>query len=491
LAVASQGEWIQVLPGTYDALSNGETFPVTVPAGVTLIGDEPNKGMGVPATLISGDGLVNGVSGGAIKAGIGATIAGFQLVDAVGTFIVYLDANGVTVRNNSLPGPSSANAIYINSSSNHVIAGNFEQNNARGLGIVGTSSGTRVENNTFRGNAYGVEFDVPGGDLGGGPTGSVGGNLIYCNTANDLWTNAGAAVPAMNNGWDHNPQTLGSGGGADIYDPGLIVNSSGAFQATGPCLNTFVVNATTGLDSNTGAAGSPFKTITHALSLTGSGDTVQVQPGTYDVINGEIYPIAVPAGVSLIGDEVNKGMGGTPTVISGDGVVSGGLTGAIKAGIGATIAGFQIADTVGNFTVYLGANGITLRNNTMPGPSTNAAIYFDSSSNHFITGNVGQNNNWGILAQGTASGSRIENNNFSFNLYGLEFDTAAGDLGGGATGSVGGNLLYCNSFNDLWTNSPVSARNNGWDHLPPTSQDINNLPVVDSTGAFQVAVPCP
>src|SRR6267378_1737277 len=76
----------------------------------------------------------------------------------------------------------------------------------------------------------------------------------------------------------------------------------------------YYVNASTGSDTNNNGtqSSSPFKTIRKAMSVaTRSGTTVQVAAGLYDVANGETFPITVPAGVLLIGDEVNKGAGVT------------------------------------------------------------------------------------------------------------------------------------------------------------------------------------
>src|SRR5437879_2400919 len=91
----------------------------------------------------------------------------------------------------------------------------------------------------------------------------------------------------------------------------------------------FYVNAPTGSDTNRGTQASPFKTITHAMSLSKSGSTVQVAPGTYDVANREIFPITVPAGVLLIGDEFNKGGGISPTSIVGGGLAPGSVAGTV------------------------------------------------------------------------------------------------------------------------------------------------------------------
>src|SRR6266853_2522722 len=84
----------------------------------------------------------------------------------------------------------------------------------------------------------------------------------------------------------------------------------------------YYVSALAGSDTNPGTQSSPFKTITHGMRVaTKNGTTVRVASGAYNVANGETFPIVVPAGVLLIGDETNKGGGSTPTSIVGGGQV--------------------------------------------------------------------------------------------------------------------------------------------------------------------------
>ena len=76
---------------------------------------------------------------------------------------------------------------------------------------------------------------------------------------------------------------------------------------------TYYVSASTGSDSNPGSQPSPFKRITKALTVATSGDTINVLPGTYDVANGEVFPITMKSGVELVSASVRE------TVIDGAG----------------------------------------------------------------------------------------------------------------------------------------------------------------------------
>src|SRR5512145_3163030 len=81
----------------------------------------------------------------------------------------------------------------------------------------------------------------------------------------------------------------------------------------------YTVNAASGNDAAGNGVTIPYRTITRALASAGLGDTVTVAPGTYDSALGESFPIVIPPGVTLIGDEANKGNGPAPTLILGGG----------------------------------------------------------------------------------------------------------------------------------------------------------------------------
>ena len=81
-------------------------------------------------------------------------------------------------------------------------------------------------------------------------------------------------------------------------------------------LKLIYVNPTTGSDGNSGSQQAPLKTITQALSQAASGTKIQLALGKYNATSDEIFPLIVPFGVTIIGDESNKGSG---IVIEGSG----------------------------------------------------------------------------------------------------------------------------------------------------------------------------
>src|SRR5690242_15407474 len=286
---------------------------------------------------------------------------------------------------------------------------------------------------------------------------------------------------------------------------------------TPPPSPIFYVNAGTGLDTNPGTQASPFKTITHALTVaTTSGSTVNVAPGLYDVVNnGETFPITVPAGVLLIGDETNKGAG-TPTATSivGKGTPPAGFnatTVTVIPGTGSTVAGFTITSDTNSFghdSLLLANSTVTLRNNTVTG-ATRYGVEVDATTNHVISGNrILNNGGAGLGFVKGGAGSKVESNVITGNSFGVEYDVAGGDLGGGSTGSAGGNVISCNLTVDLVaaasTAITIPAANNLWDHTPPpvscnfTGDDICDLSTppatIITTGSKQQVMnpsPCP
>ncbi|MBE9031978.1 DUF1565 domain-containing protein, partial [filamentous cyanobacterium LEGE 11480] len=87
-------------------------------------------------------------------------------------------------------------------------------------------------------------------------------------------------------------------------------------MVSSPATNSLYVNPASGRDSNSGNVGAPFRTIGAAVRRARPGTTIQLSPGTYSTGGGEVYPIAIPDGVILKGDESRQGSG---IVITGSG----------------------------------------------------------------------------------------------------------------------------------------------------------------------------
>jgi hypothetical protein len=255
-----------------------------------------------------------------------------------------------------------------------------------------------------------------------------------------------------------------------------------------PCPVTQVyVDAVHGIDSSDGSAATPYKTITQAITFAAANtciDTIHVSAGTYDIVNGEVFPLRIPPNVALIGDEASKGLpDGGSVYILGFGPVQPFFRATIYPSSGATIAGFEITAPLAypdpgsgyrhEILLFPPATGVTVRNNTIVGSDTNlgtgtVGIYARNSPGNVIVGNVIKGNTVGLF-NGAGASALVESNLVTGNLFGVESDALGADLGGGDFASTGLNTLACNEQN-LWTTAPGQpASNNYWDHVPPTT----------------------
>jgi hypothetical protein len=279
----------------------------------------------------------------------------------------------------------------------------------------------------------------------------------------------------------------------------LAVACGGGGGSSGPFVPVadWYVSATAGNDSFSGSPSSPLKTLTFAMAVATNGDVVYAYPGTFDAANGEAFPIVVPTGVTLLGDEANKGNGITPTEIVGGGLApapnpGSQLSATIVPGAGSTVAGFRIENPMPSGPPFpeamiLPLGSVTLRNNRIEG-SDDGVYAYNGVGLHTIVGNVIQGNAVsGLVFNGGGAGSRVESNRIVGNLlYGVEVITAGADLGGGAAGSLGLNVFSCNTVADVRTNTPaivIPVCFDAWDHLAPLVTPGPGVDISNGSGA--------
>lgn len=132
--------------------------------------------------------------------------------------------------------------MWYTEKNNNVMSGITNiANTGVGMGFVDNGgAGSLVENNIITNNNIGVEYNTPGGDMGGGSAGSSGGNIISCNSRNDFWTVSTITVFAENNLWDNAPpniETTQTDSGIDIFNRNgsATINTTGAGISTTPC----------------------------------------------------------------------------------------------------------------------------------------------------------------------------------------------------------------------------------------------------------------
>jgi hypothetical protein len=268
---------------------------------------------------------------------------------------------------------------------------------------------------------------------------------------------------------------------------------SGGNGGSGGPANILYVNAGTGSNTNPGTQAAPFRTITRAIASVAAGQTIQVAPGVYDAALGETFPLLLPAGVSLLGDEASKGNGASPTRIEGGGAVPppnaapgvGTLGAAVVPGAACVIAGFRLQflapPGMWEYAVALQNPGVTLRNNHFESSASNGVYFFNAAGNHVVLGNRLQGNQVALHFLGGGTGTRVESNVITLNSQGgvLIASNDLPDLGGGAAGSAGGNVLSCNAAWDLAITLftiDLFAHATLWDHAPPTVSTVSPPP---------------
>ncbi|MBE9251408.1 DUF1565 domain-containing protein [Dolichospermum sp. LEGE 00240] len=172
----------------------------------------------------------------------------------------------------------------------------------------------------------------------------------------------------------------------------LKAGASPTLTAQVPASGTVIyVNSVTGKDtSGNGTTEAPYKTITFALSKATAGTVIQVAPGNYSKDSGETFPLVLNSGVTLQGNESNKGEG---IVIIGGGYYT-----------SRTFARQDITLLANNGTII---TGLTFTN-----PNSRGTAVWVESSNPVIKNSTFINSiREGIFVTGTGN-PQIENNIF-------------------------------------------------------------------------------
>jgi hypothetical protein len=233
----------------------------------------------------------------------------------------------------------------------------------------------------------------------------------------------------------------------------------------------YFVNQRLGSDTAAGtSAALAFKTLTRALAVAGAvkalDPTVAVAPGAYDAANGEVFPLIVPAGVTLLGDEANRGQG---TTVQGAGAMPGwdAIQVALIPSTNATVAGLHVLAS-GRYSLAYdlpsGGSNIVLRNNTIE-PGWSGGLYVQVAAGGSIADNVWTGGTtMTLVAVGGDGTTAVEGNVFNGPV---ELDDNHLDLGGGAGMSPGGNQLIGTGMS-YFGGPGIMARNNHWNHAPPT-----------------------
>ncbi|MEB3884745.1 DUF1565 domain-containing protein [Lyngbya sp. CCY1209] len=339
LKQAESGTLIQLETGTYNS-ANGEAFPLMIPAGVTVVGNESGTGSGI---LIEGSGRYSSPSTGGQEVTIaiaenaelrGVTVTNSQ-VRGTGVWIESASCNVVRCTFTRC----RREGVYATGSGiPNILSNVFVDNEGYGLSLEGSAKG-EVLNNTFQSTGYGISikdnaatrigdntlFENRSGILiAGNATPVLRRNLIERNTGDGVVI-TNDAVPDFGNAREPGGNMIRNNGGFDInhagtqaiasfgnlLDAGRVQGQIRVVVQSAPTSAppTLYVNSSTGSDSGSGSQSAPFKTIAHALRQAEPGTVVLLAPGNYSAATGEAFPLFVPSGVTLAGNEAAKGEG--------------------------------------------------------------------------------------------------------------------------------------------------------------------------------------
>ena len=174
LSQAQANTVIQLAPCNYSK-DTGESFPLILKPGVTLIGNESAKGQG---TIITGGGFYTSRTFArqdiTILAENNTTIAGLTVTNANqrGT-AVWVESSNPTIKNNTFTN-SVREGVFVTGTGNPKIENNiFFKNGGNGVSLARSAQG-EIRNNTFEDTGFGLA-------IGGNSTPLVEGNQIIQN----------------------------------------------------------------------------------------------------------------------------------------------------------------------------------------------------------------------------------------------------------------------------------------------------------------------
>ncbi|MBD1811258.1 DUF1565 domain-containing protein [Microcoleus vaginatus DQ-U2] len=192
---------------------------------------------------------------------------------------------------------------------------------------------------------------------------------------------------------------------------------------------TLYVNPQTGSDSAAGTQSAPFKTIARAIARAASESTIQLAPGIYSAASGEKFPLEIPSGVKVVGNETNKGRG---ILIQGSGKfvspTAAGQNITILLATNSELRGVTVTnlDTRGT-GVWIESTSPTVANCTFT-LCKGEGVFATGTANPAILDNIFvENSAAGVIVAGTAKGA-IRRNIFQKTGFGISLQAQSAPL---------------------------------------------------------------
>ncbi|MGB3404510.1 MAG: DUF1565 domain-containing protein [Microcoleaceae cyanobacterium] len=187
------------------------------------------------------------------------------------------------------------------------------------------------------------------------------------------------------------------------------------------------VNPVQGRDEGTESTQQmPFRTITYALQTAKAGTVIQLAPGTYSQEAGEVFPILIPKGVTLKGDEATLGQ--NIMIFGGGNFVSPSFArqnATLRTRKNSQIIGVTVTNPNTRGTgIWIEAASPTVSSSTFVNNSRDG-IFITAGGNPTITNNIfAQNQGNGISVARSGSG-KISNNLFQNTGFGISVNGKA------------------------------------------------------------------
>ena len=192
---------------------------------------------------------------------------------------------------------------------------------------------------------------------------------------------------------------------------------------------TLYVNPATGKDSNTGSRLHPLKSITCALKQAKTSTIIQLATGTYGTANGEVFPLIIPPGVLVVGNEANKGQ---EMIISGSGEYQSSSFGLQNITLllrgDASLLGVTVINTIAKGTgVWIESSVPTVANSTFKN-CAREGIFTTGNAKPGIMDNLFINNQFSGLVMARNSKGEVLRNVFQNNALGIAISDFAAPL---------------------------------------------------------------
>jgi parallel beta-helix repeat protein len=193
-------------------------------------------------------------------------------------------------------------------------------------------------------------------------------------------------------------------------------------------------NATAGSTEN-----APFRTIAYALLQAKPGNVIQLARGSYSAQSGEVFPLTLPAGVTLRGEEAEKGQ--TVVIIGGGNYISPTFARqnvALRAVGNSDIRGIAVTNPNTRGTgIWVESANPTIQNCTFKDSNRDGIFVTGTSVPRILDNTFIRNGGQGMSVANNAKGE-IRGNLFQENGFGLA-------IGDNAQPSVTGNTIIRNT----------------------------------------------